>query len=183
MAKSKQKKQLILAVKRGDIAAFEELFKTYQPLLYKHLIYLSRDENLTHDLVQDVFFKIWDQKERLNPNLSFWAYIVRMGTNFYKDYFRHQQIKQKHLEPLQNHLRSHNPTPENGFHHQELMEQFHKIIQNHLPPKCQTIFILSRIEGYSSQEIANELNITKRTVENQLYHALKILRKKCKNFL
>lgn len=64
-----------------------------------------------------------------------------------------------------------------------LKNEINNIVTDQLPPKCSAIFILSRIDGKSNQEIASLLNISKKTVENQLYHALKIFRKNILKYL
>ena len=64
-----------------------------------------------------------------------------------------------------------------------LQEEIQRIVNEKLPDKCRTIFILSRIEDRSNPEIAEILNLSTRTVENQIYRALKILKKNLKNYL
>ena len=64
-----------------------------------------------------------------------------------------------------------------------LQEEIQRVVNEKLPDKCRTIFILSRIEDRSNPEIAEILNLSTRTVENQIYRALKILKKNLKNYL
>ena len=63
---------------------------------------------------------------------------------------------------------------------EQLKEKIDAIVAKYLPKKCQTIFIMSRFEGKSNDEISAELSISKKTVENQIYEALKTIRKKMK---
>ena len=64
-----------------------------------------------------------------------------------------------------------------------LQEEIQRIVNEKLPDKCRTIFILSRIEGKSNPDIAELLDLSVRTVENQIYRALKVLKKNLKNYL
>ncbi|GIS53021.1 hypothetical protein Ct9H90mP29_00630 [bacterium] len=79
--------------------------------------------------------------------------------------------------------RSHFDDPEAVNQAEMLQEEIQRVVNEKLPDKCRTIFILSRIEDRSNPEIAEILNLSTRTVENQIYRALKILKKNLKNYL
>lgn len=174
--------QLIEKVRRSDRDAFRQLFEAFHPRLYQHLIYQCKEDALAQELAQETFFKIWMQRDQLKPSLSFYAYVVRIAENLLKDHYRHQQVRVQHQHKVRLHLYNSEVNPEDETHATFLKDAIQTAVQA-LPEKCKAIFIQSRIQGLSNQDIADAMGISKKTVENQLHHALKQIRKKIKNYL
>ena len=109
--------------------------------------------------------------------------IARISTNLCYDHFRHAEVRQRHetLIPV-NHGKRLNQ-PEEDVLGEALENEIQKIVDTELPEKCRQIFILSRIEKLSNNEISEALGISVRTVENQIYRAIKILKNQLKNYL
>ena len=109
--------------------------------------------------------------------------IARISTNLCYDHFRHAKVRQRHetLIPT-NHDKRLNQ-PEEDVLGEALENEIQKIVDTELPEKCRQVFILSRVENLSNNEISKKLGISIRTVENQVYRAIKILRKKLKNYM
>ena len=110
------------------------------------------------------------------------SYLIQIGKNLLKDQYKHEAVRQKH----QNHVTQLEDKPvaqpDQDLHHSELQRTLEEGILA-LPEKCREVFILSRFEGLRNSEIAARFGLSKKTVENQLYHALKLLRETCKDFL
>lgn len=175
--------ELLERVKDSDAEAFRALFDQYQPLLFRHVLYQTRDVDFAHDIVQESFLRIWEHRESLKPHLSFVAYLYRISGNLIRDNIKHRNVQRKleHAIPL--------PTPSEGDNPEEtlrmaiLERELINAVNVNLPEKCRTIFLLSRMEGKSNKQIAELLGIAIKTVENQLHHALKVLRKRLKSHL
>ena len=109
--------------------------------------------------------------------------IARISTNLCYDHFRHIEVRQRHEFTIPINSESHYDNPEANTLAESLEKQIQQIVNNELPEKCRHVFILSRIEGLSNTDIAESLDISIRTVENQIYRAIKILKKSLKNYL
>ena len=109
--------------------------------------------------------------------------IARISTNLCYDHFRHGEVRQRHetLIPIYNDKRLNQP--EEDVLGEALENEIQKIVDTKLTEKCRQIFILSRIEKLSNNEISKVLGISVRTVENQIYRAIKILKNQLKNYL
>ena len=174
---------LIQRVKQADSQAFQVLFEKYQPMLFRTTYYRVGDERLAQDIVQETFLKVWTNRERLKPKLAFYAYLVKLSKNLVLDHYKREEVRSRH----QNHVRllSERPPndPERDLKQHMFEARIREVVNRNLPEKCRAVFLLSRVDGMSNQEIADTMKVSKKTVENQLYRALKILRKKCADYL
>ncbi len=175
--------QLLTDVKNSDKNALQQLFNQYHDTLYHFIVYRVHDDDLAQDIVQDTFLRVWNNREKLDPSKSFFSLIAKIGTNLCYDHFRHQEVRIRHKDTIPKPEQSHYDDPQGSHELNELQDEINRVVNEHLPEKCRDIFILSRIEGLANQDIANILNLSRRTVENQLYRALKILKKNLKNYL
>lgn len=158
----------------------EALFKTYFPLVCKSIYRLIPDMATAEDLAQEVFIKIWNRREQLNE-VYFKAYLHRAAVNMALDHIdKHKRRGGPHLEigPTQEEL----PGPAPVVHLKETKAKIQQAI-NQLPEKCREVFVLSRYEEMSYKEIAQALQISVKTVENQMITALKKLRVSLKEYL
>ena len=99
------------------------------------------------------------------------------------DHFRHVEVRQRHESIIPVNSESHYDNPELETLADSLENKIQQVVNTKLPEKCREVFILSRMEGYSNQEISESLEISIRTVENQVYRAIKILKKNLKNYI
>jgi RNA polymerase sigma-70 factor (ECF subfamily) len=168
--------QLLEQVKDSDMEAFRRLFERYQPVLFRHMLYQTRETDLAHDIVQQTFISVWEHRSSLQPHLSFLAYILRISRNLIRDAVKHRNIRDRIDAALPPPARSELDDPAEALHLVMLQEKITAIV-NDLPQKCREIFLLSRFEGKTNQEIAGSLQLSVRTVEHQISKALKVLRK------
>jgi RNA polymerase sigma-70 factor (ECF subfamily) len=161
---------------------FEALFKAHYKALYAYACTILRDEDQADDTVQNVFFKLWQKKEDLAHIQSVKAYLYRSVYNESMNYIKRQQLKTAHQEYSR----------QSGSHTEALAG--HKLIGKELeqkiaaalrllPEQCRTIFQMSRFQDLKYKEIAEHLNISVKTVENQMGKALKIMRTQLADYL
>jgi RNA polymerase sigma-70 factor (ECF subfamily) len=170
-------KQLVKSLKKGDLRAFDELYKIYSSkLLYFTLGYVNTNED-AEDLVQEVFLTIWRKHKKIKEEHSFQSYLFTITFNAIKKYFRKKGVEKKQLDLF---LKSKSTSSNNVLSKVEfndLTDQVEKIIDT-FPERRKEIFRLSRESHLSNQEIADKLDITKKTVENHITTSLKDLRER-----
>lgn len=168
-------------LKRGKEYAFDFLFNYYYPGLCVYAQnMMSLSEELAKDIVQDVFVKLWDDREKLNIQFSVRSYLFVSVKNKCFDVLRKKNRDIK-VQELSN---EHDVADESfeTFVLSELETLFNKSL-NKLPERCREVFELSRINGLKNREIAVKLNISEKTVENQVTKALHILKEELKDYL
>jgi len=170
-------RNLVLNVKNGDENSYNFLYeKYYKNLLCFSLKYLKSKED-SEEIVQNTFFKIWDLREDLNENLNFRAYLFQIAVN---DIYNKLK-KNIHEKKYHEYLKDASGDPEyyavsdNRFDFQDILALVKKVIDK-FPPQRKLIFNLKKIEGFSNEEIAKMLNISIRTIENQVFRGVKHLR-------
>jgi len=167
------KEILNLLSSNGD-KAIQLLFDKYYTYLCRTLIRIIPDENTTEDLVQDVFLEFWRKRDIININTSLKAYLRRAARNKALNFIRDRKIRwedeDKHPESESTMV-----SATQKLEAEELQKLINKSIDE-LPERCRLVFTLSRYEEMTYKEIANELNISIKTVENQISKALKLLR-------
>ena len=171
-----------MAFSKGDQRAFEQLFKAYYDATCHYVMRVIRDSDTTEEVVQSTFVNLWEKRELIRPDINFKSYLFRSAYNTALNYIKHQKVvsnyvakKQEKIGLIQQDYVSHQP----DF---ELQKKITDAI-NELPPQCQKVFRLSREEGLKYHEIAEELGISKKTVEIHIGKALKILRLRLKEYL
>lgn len=165
----------IKALSKGDQRAFEVLFVYYQPKLVYYLNGFIKDAELSRDMAQDIFLNIWNNKEKCSEIKSFKAYIFKLGKNTICNYYDHSLVNEKYVaEQLAKPFGTENL--EEIIFAQQLQTLIDMTVSQ-MPPQRKLIYSMSRIDGLSNNEIAEKLNINKRTVENHLTAALADIRK------
>ena len=174
---------LLHKVKNSDKTAFKKLFFNYHDTLFRFVHYKVQDSDIAEDITQETFLRVWKMRSKLKSGKSFFSLIARISTNLCYDHFRHNEVRQRHesLIPVNNDDHA-NPTEEKVLS-RFLEDEIQKIVETELPEKCRQVFVLSRVENLSNSKISESLGISVRTVENQIYKAIKILKKKLKNYL
>lgn len=160
---------------------FETLFKSHFKELHSYANTLVRDDLVAEEIVQNLFFKLWEKKENLNIHTSLRAYLYRSTYNESLNYLRHQKVKLKYQQHSEYTMKD-KADNLNQLEAKELERKLHSAL-NRLPEACRTIFQMSRFEDLKYREIADKLNISIKTVENQMGKALRILRVELIDFL
>ena len=150
---------------------FEQVFQQYYALLFNIGRKILNDDNAAEDIVQDVFLKLWANRQSISIDTNLKSYLHRAVINGCLN----ELEKRKRLQIVEDLPETVEPTTENKNIAEELTARLNRAISQ-LPPRMQVIFSLSRFEGLTNQEIADYLNISKKTVENQMGKALSRLR-------
>lgn len=174
---------LLKKIKDSDKNAFKELFFSYHDTLFRFVLYKIQDNDIAEDITQETFLRVWNTRHKLKPNKAFFSLIAKISTNLCYDHFRHIEVRKRHETLIPRHQNININKPEAEILGSSLEQEIHKIVEHDLPEKCRQVFILSRVENLSNNEISKKLGISIRTVENQIYRAIKILRKKLKNYM
>ncbi|WP_170120686.1 RNA polymerase sigma-70 factor [Dyadobacter jejuensis] len=174
--------ELVQAIRKGDERAFEVAFRTYYERLCQYAGSLLKDDDEAEEVVQTVFLNIWEKRESLEITLSLKSYLYRAVHNYCLNRFKHNAIKKTHQEYSRHILTPHHDSVTEAIQSQELEEKIEMAISK-LPEQCQVTFRMSRFEELRYQEIANQLGVSIKTVENQIGKALRILRQELADYL
>ena len=163
---------LIEMLQRSQSYAFDIIFNRYWEMLFISANKVLLDENASKDVVQEVMIDLWNRREKSDvQNLK--AYLIQAVKYKVASQLRNGRFTERHLEKLE-YLAVPNLTEEN-LNYIDLEQLILKSIDQ-LPSRCREIFYLSRVQGLKNQEIADRLNLSKRTVETQISKALRNLR-------
>ena len=167
--------ELIQRLSNHDRGAFEQIFKTYYADLCKFSVKYVRDEQVAEEIVQEVFINIWERRSSLTITTSIKSYLFTAIRNRSFNYLKLQLPKEQKKVDLEGLGFLDEDNREQEMIMDELKEYVHTAIES-LPNKCRIIFNLSRNAGMTYKEIAEELDLSVKTVENQIGLALKKLR-------
>lgn len=169
------------AIRKSDSAAFAELFKRYWKRVHAMTYSRVRSEEVTKEIVQDLFISLWDKRESLViKNLP--AYLYTAVKNRVLNYIESQVVRQKHWDYYKQFIPERENVTENDVELNELMEALEDGIDQ-LPEKSRTIFKLNRLEGHSVSEIANSLNLSEKAIQYHLTKSMKTIRLHMKDHL
>jgi len=164
---------LIYNLSKGNLLAFNTLYKEYSGRLYRFALGYLKSEDEAEELVQEVFTIIWEKRTALKKELSFKSFLFTISFNIIRKHFRTKVYLSEYLKTGINDDLDMHTSQKIAFNS---LYQFITELVNQLPCRRKEIFIKSRFEGYSIKEIAEELNISHKTVENQITDALKFIR-------
>ncbi|MGZ4992617.1 MAG: RNA polymerase sigma factor [Methylobacter sp.] len=152
------------------------LFLSHQKDLMQFLTYKVRCAETAADLTQETYLRIAHHPDADNiENMR--AYLFRIANNLALDYLRSQTRRYRHdAGPATEDMICRQPEPDAVLSDRQQLEFLEQIIYD-LPPKCRAVFLMSRVEGKSYNEISNELAISPRTVESHMRKALDQIRK------
>lgn len=167
--------ELLELLRIGDESALAIIYGQYWEMMYLAAYNMTKNKEISEDIVQDVFVGLWKKRKNLKINKSIRSYLYTSTIFKVYDFFRKNKkaIREDLFDNLNQNIQS--STPESRLIHKELVEYIESIIEQ-LPPKSREVFKLSREELKSNKEIAEELGISQRTVEWHISKALKIIK-------
>lgn len=163
-----------------DKMALKELFQAYHGYVCATIYKIIKEQNTVEDLAQEVFLRFWQKRDQITISTSVQAYLRRMAINEALGHLRKKKVFEEEIN--QETMGGSTSGGEDQYLHGELKDQVRAAVDQ-LPSRCRTVFQLSRYEEMSYKEIAAEMDISVKTVENQMGKALKFLRKELKNYL
>ena len=172
-------KDLMNRLAQGDQGAMQTIFQSHFTHIYQTTFKFIKQKEVSEDLSQEVFMKLWRKRSTITIKQTLKGYLTTMAYHEAMGYLRKQTPKTTDLESI-GHL-----SEEDGWENVKKTELEGKIHQaiNGLAPRCKSVFILSRYEGKTYREIAAIMEISVKTVENQMGKALQILRKELQEYI
>jgi RNA polymerase sigma-70 factor (family 1) len=168
--------EIIRRIREGDKGQFETLFRSSYAALVRYAKSLIRDHDTAEEIVQELFFRLWQDKEKIKIESSLNGYLFRSVHNRCLHYIEHQKVVAKHSEEAFFKPEENPESPAEILQHKELQERIAVIIER-LPDRCGKIFYMNRFDGLKYSEIAEKLSISVKTVEADMGKALKEFRK------
>jgi len=167
---------MIRSLRSGQESAYDKLFRDYyRPLSVFAVKYVS-DLDLAREIVQNLFVHLYENRSSLVITTSLESYLYQSVRNRCLNQIKQRKTQKEHLANY-NSEQDGAEDLEATIRENELEHTIFKIIDS-LPSQRKNVFMMSRVNGLSNSEIAEKLNISKRTVETHISHALKILREK-----
>ncbi len=155
------------AIKQSDESAFEAFYHRYYKPLFRFIWSRTRSVELSRELVQETFIRLWENRRKLDSRKSIKAYIYRISHNLLLNHLRSKKIRREYLDAQQN-----------QFSNEDIALQTSiQLTLQKLPEKIHLVFILNHLEGFKYAEIAEACGISIKTVESRMSKALRILRK------
>ncbi|MBI9034204.1 MAG: RNA polymerase sigma-70 factor [Bacteroidales bacterium] len=161
---------------------FEGLFNTHYSNMCSYANLFLKDLESAEEVVQNVFFKLWVNREKLIIKNSVESYLFRAVRNASLNVIKHLKIREEYKAHNQREIQLSEQDNSGEFVLTELEQKIREVIDL-LPFDRRRIFIMSRYEGLKYQEIADKLGISVKTVENQIGRSLKLLKKELADYL
>ncbi len=159
---------------------YEIIFRQYYQGLCNYANMFLKDLDNAEEIVQNVFVKLWEKKDEINLDISLKSYLYKAVYNASLNEIKHQKIKENYVYMQTNTESTIEPL---SLHNLKELEKNIEKALNNLPEQCRLIFKMSRFEDLKYREIANVLNISPKTVENQMGKALRMMRENLSDYL
>jgi RNA polymerase sigma-70 factor (ECF subfamily) len=163
-------------------SAFEELFKSHFKKLFAYALTIVRNEMAAEEIVQNVFYKIWEKHGLVEIQTSVSAYLYRSVYNDSLNYLKHEKVKASYQAHIATRSKDVVDNAASKAQLSELQEKLNSALSE-LPEQCRTIFQMSRFEELKYHEIAERMGLSVKTIESQMGKALRILRIKLADYL
>jgi len=174
---SKISRNLIVALKNGNIKAFDRLYEQYSERLFYFAKAILKNIEDAEEVVQEVFIRVWQNRNKIDEYSSFRSYLFTIAYNLIVDCYRNRLKEKKFKEFLEANVKDVDSVTEKDVEFHELNEMLKKAVEQ-LPPRRKQIYKMNRENGLTYEEIAVHLKISPHTVKNQMSQALKFLKNK-----
>ena len=172
----------VARIQEGDEEAFEALFRHYYEELCHFVESQVGSAEVAEDLVQNIFLSLWRRREDWEPKTTLRAYLFGAARNESIKYRKHQQVRSRWKQEEKEKETPERSDPEDDLKSRELRRTIRKWVDK-LPERRRQVYLLSRQHGLTYKEIARVMDISPKTVDNQMVEALKFLRKRLGAFL
>jgi len=169
-------KEITTGIRKGDIQQFEILFRSSYATLVRYATSVIKDPDTAEEIVQELFYRLWKDREKILINTSLEGYLYRSVHNMCLHHLYHRKVVDRHNTEMGKDGNNVTTGPAEELYHKELLDRVAVILEK-LPERCGRIFYLNRFEGLKYSEIARKLSISEKTVEANMGKALKEFRK------
>lgn len=159
--------ELVKKLQKGDVGAFDKLFRKYAGKLYAFSLKYLRSKEDAEGLVQNVFLKVWDKRKEIRTDTSFRSFLFTIAYNEMCNFFRKRSNAPRSNENIENLSLIADLNIEETLDYKIILKKVEHLISK-LPEKQRIVFNKSRKEGLSSKEIAKELDMSPKTVDNYI---------------
>ena len=176
MVDSINEKRLLTELKNGSFQAFERLYNMYSGKLYNFIMRISSgNQYMAEEVVQSAFIRVWEVRERVEPESSFISFLCTIAKNLLMNMYQRQTVEYVYNEYLKNTGVDRDSQTEESIDLRFLNEYIDSLA-GELPAQRKKIFILSKRQNYTNKEIAEMMGISESTVATQLSLAVKFMR-------
>ncbi len=173
---------VVSLIRQGNERVFEQVFREHYRALCSYAIKFLNEKEGAEEIVQDIFFRLWEKRETLAITSSLKSYLFRSVHNRCLNQVKHIDIREQYKVENESRIKSEEDNFSEHFNQFELQQQIQKAIEA-LPEQRKKIFKLSRFSGLKYREIAEHMDLSEKTVEAQMGKALKTLREDLKDYL
>lgn len=171
-------KGTISRLKAGDMAAFDQIYRHYAQKLFQFSLSLLKNRADAEEIVQETFLKLWANRQKIDLYASFQSYLFTIAYNSMMSVLRKRASQQKYVDYIKSlNLIEREDSVVKKVEFEEFNDRVQSIIEQ-LPPRQREVFRLSREQGLSYQEIAQQLGLSVNTIENHMVRALKFIKSK-----
>lgn len=172
-------RELFARLSNGDEGAFTTIFYHYTARIHPFITKMTRSETISEEIVHDVFLSIWKKRATVTEIDNYEQWVFRIATNYTLNYLKSKtrELNLKNLVAYNEHDITFNTTETIDLH--ESQQLLNDAVEQ-LSPQRKLVFKMSREQGLSHEQIAQELNISKNTVKNHMIEALKFIKEKLK---
>jgi RNA polymerase sigma-70 factor (ECF subfamily) len=160
-------KIIVENLKKGDVLSFDNIFKKYNKKVYYFALSYLKNREEAQDVVQEVFMNLWRYRDQINEYYVFSKYLFKITFNTTCKRFRKQASDRKQLEEVVRNTILEDNSTDLDIEYNNLLDTANALIEK-MPSSQKNIFLLSINEKLSNEQIAQQLNISKKTVENYL---------------
>jgi len=174
--------KLVRSLKAGNPLAFREVYNLFEKKLYVFAFSITKSSYISEEIIQEVFIRIWERRELIDPNRSFDSYIFTITRNLVYNYLRDASRR----EDIRNEFWFNIKEQHQHFETDLILSEYQEIVEaiiDNLPGQKRLIYQLSRQEGKSNSEIAEMLEISPKTVRNHLWHTMKTIRSQLQPYI
>ena len=168
--------EIIRRIRQGDKLEFEKLFRSSYVSLVRYAKTILKDHDSAEEIVQDLFFRLWQDRGNLTIESSLNGYLFRAVHNRSLHFIEHQKVVDRHAGEIAASAEQTAEPVTEAIYYSELQSKVAKVLDR-LPERCSVIFRMSRFEGLKYNEIAEKLSVSLKTVEANMGKALKEFRK------
>lgn len=168
-------KDFLVKFIHGDEKSFEQIYKLYAKPIFNRLLYVLKDADVAEEVLQNVFVKLWNHRENIDPEKNLYAFLLQMANNMSIDHLRRGIKTQFIIDDLIQHLDLEEASVEENYLNKEKWSIVQRGIEL-LPPQRKLVFILCKLEGKSYAEVSSQLAISTATISNHLVLAMKSIR-------
>jgi RNA polymerase sigma-70 factor (ECF subfamily) len=168
--------ELIRMLILGDTTAFAELYQLYRDKIFSFAFILTKSSTTAEEVVQEVFLKLWTKRDQIDVNQSFTAYLRKITYHQVITFFRKTKRDKALQQELYNNMMLLQQTSQDELVEKQLQKVYREAIQQ-LPPQKRKIYLLSREQDLTYEEIAGAMGLSKNTVRNHMTEAIQFIRR------